>query len=410
MRIGLLCHKYPLDDQFGAIFVHELGRAISALGHEVHALVPASDSNRGVLTIDGVTVHRRLSPVKIMHQSSVDDSYASRPRLQMAAFMLRSVWQLYRLVERYQLDVIHAHWAIPMGLVATAARWLHRRPVVVTAHGRDLSLVALDGVTRPATWARPLSGFALRSADQVIFTTRDYAEVGRGYGVDDQKASIIPNGVDPQRFRLDQNRLELHHQLGLAPDDLMLLYVGLLDQKKGLFILLDALKGLVDTGIGVHLALVGDGPLKAALEERVRSLCLHKNVTMLGKIRHDNLPGVYAACDLYIQPSLVEPFGVVVLEAAACGKPIVASDVPGMRRVVTDDMGTLVPPGDHIALAEAIRTLLANPGLRAEMGRQGRRHVEANYSWRSVAQHTIALYEDVLERRRRRFNGAAREA
>ena len=398
MRIGFLCHKYPHGSQFGAAFVHELGKAISNLGHEVHVLVPGPDSNGSAETKDGLILHHRLSPIKIMHRASVDDSYASRPRVQMATFMLKGMWELRKLVGRHQLELIHAHWAIPMGLVATASRWLHRRPVVVTAHGRDLSLMALDGVTRPPTWARPLSGYSLRSADRVIFTTPDYAEMGRDYGVPDGQMAIIRNGVDLNRFGADHEPDPLRQRFGLAPDDCLLLYVGSLDQKKGLFVLLDALKILTDAGAGVHLALVGDGPLKIALEGKLRNLGLGNNVTMLGDVRHEKLPGVFAACDVYVQPSLVEPFGVVVLEAAASGKPVVVTNVPGMREVVASDMASLVPPGDHVALAAAIKALLANPALRTEMGTNGRRLVEAKYSWRSVAQDTVALYQDVLDR------------
>ena len=113
-------------------------------------------------------------------------------------------------------------------------------------------------------------------------------------------------------------------------------------------------------------------------------------------MNHKKLPGVFAACDLYVQPSLVEPFGVVALEAAACGKPIVASDVPGLRRVVTSEMGVLIPPGDAAALADAIQGLLSRPDLRNEMGRRARQYVKANYSWRSVAQRTVACYQEVL--------------
>ena len=396
MRLGYLCHKYPLGSNVGAPFVHELARSVVALGHEVHVLVPPCEEDRETLDVDGVAVHQRLPSLEIKDQRSVNDSFVSRPRTRMAAIMLRSVLELQRLVKRYKLDLVHAHWAIPMGLVATGSRWLHRVPVVITAHGRDLSLVALDGVTRPPTWARPFSAFALRSANRVIFTTTDYAEVGRSYGVKPERESVIPNGVDTNLFCPDVQPAAVRSQLGLSPVGLMLLFVGSLDQKKGLFVLLDAVRSLSSEGVEVHVVMAGDGPLRADLEARVLTLSLDDRVTILGNVSHKTLPGLYAACDVYVQPSLLEPFGVVVLEAAACGKPIVASDVPGMRGVVGSELGLLVPAGDANALARAIRTLAQDPARRERMGRSARRTVEEKYTWKSVAERTAACYEKLL--------------
>jgi glycosyltransferase involved in cell wall biosynthesis len=190
----------------------------------------------------------------------------------------------------------------------------------------------------------------------------------------------------------------LHKRLQLDSGDSLLLNVGSLDQKKGLFVLLDALRILVDSGESVHLALVGDGPLREPLKAKIKDLNLEKNATMLGDIRHEQLPGIFAACDIYVQPSLIEPFGVVVLEAAASAKPVVVTNVPGMREVIPDDVATLVPPGEESALAKAIQNLLGNPELRADKGANARKLVEAKYSWRSVAQDTVDLYQDVLDR------------
>ena len=397
MRIGYLCHKYPLGNVKGASFVHELARAVAGHGHEVHILVPAGASGPGVITMNDVIVHACLPPMKLMHNMSVDDSYVQRPRLEMLGFVWRSITALRRLIARQQLDIVHAHWAVPMGFVATSIKWLHRLPVVVTAHGRDLYLNALDGSTKPPSWARPLTGLTLRLADRVIFTTPDYADLGRSYGVRPDRLIVIPNGVDLDLFRPELSNFTLRTQLDCELTDCLLLYVGSLDEKKGLMVLLDALAHLVQSGTPVHLAVVGDGPLRSALEDRIRALCMAEHVTLLGLMDYRDLPSVYAACDVYVQPSLLEPFGVVVLEASASGKPVVASSVPGLRRVVADgESGVLVPPGDAASLARAIRRLAESVQLREEMGGRGRQRVEAEYSWWRVAELTVECYRDVI--------------
>ena len=401
MRIGYLCHKYPLGDQIGAIFAHELARAMHTLGHEVHALVPRTDGQGGTLTVDGVQVHRRLSPLKLMHQLSVDDSYVKRPRPGMVRFLASGVVELFRLARGLKLDVIHAHWAIPMGLVATSSRMFHRLPVVITAHGRDLYLNAMDGVTRGPGWARPVTGLALRSADLVIFTTEDYASYAKEYGVAPDRWAVIPNGVDTDMFRPGLDGADLRSRAGARSDELVLLFVGSFDEKKGLFVLIQAMAQLVKLGTAVRLVMAGDGPLRAALERMIRELGLGDHVTMLGRVEHRALPAVYAGCDLYVQPSLVEPFGVVALEAAASGKAVVATDVLGLRTVVSADTGVLVPPGDAEALASTIHSLLRDESRRRELGRVGRRRAEERYSWHAVARRTVEYYRNVLSAKSR---------
>jgi glycosyltransferase involved in cell wall biosynthesis len=398
MRIGHLCHKYPLGAQVGAPFVHELARATAALGHEVHVLVPRSGREAATLEVDGVLVHQRLRPLKLMNEMSVDDAYVQRPRLGMARFLWTASVELYRLAHRLKLDVVHAHWAVPMGLVATASRWLHRVPVLITSHGRDLYLNALDGVTRRPGWASPFTRFALRSADHVIFTTSDYLEFGEQYGVKKDRRAVIPNGVDVALFHPADGAdgVNLRSRLGIAQGDCMLLFVGSLDEKKGLMVLLEALADLVASSTPVHLVMVGDGPLRAAIENRAKDLGVWERVSLMGRMEHRDLPPIFGACDVYVQPSLVEPFGVVVLEAAACQKAVVATDVQGMRSVVDDGIGVLVPPGDAGALATAIEKLLLAPDLRHELGRRARLRVEAGYSWQSVAQATVDRYEQLL--------------
>ena len=396
MHIGYLCHKYPLGDQIGAIFAHELARAMQTLGHEVHALVPRTDGHGGTLTVDGVQVHQRLSPMKLMHQMSVDDSYVKRPRAGMAKFLFSGVVELVRLARQLELDVIHAHWAIPMGLVATSSRVLHRLPVVITAHGRDLYLNAMDGSTRGPGWARPITGLALRSADRIIFTTEDYASYAKEYRVNPERYVVIPNGVDTEMFRPGLGGADLRSRAGAGPDDLVLLFVGSFDEKKGLFVLIKATARLVHLGSPIRLVMAGDGPLRTALEEMIRDVGLTDRVTMLGQVEHRALPAVYAGCDLYVQPSLIEPFGVVALEAAASGKAVVATDIPGLRTVVSADTGVLVPPGDAQALADAIDGLTGNGAIRERMGQRGRERAAYMYSWRSVAQETAACYREIL--------------
>jgi glycosyltransferase involved in cell wall biosynthesis len=232
----------------------------------------------------------------------------------------------------------------------------------------------------------------------VIFTTSDYTEFGKRYGVKRDRQAIIPNGVDETLFHpaVTSGGVDLRSRLGIVGSDHVLLYVGSFDEKKGLMVLLESLAVLVASSIPVHLVMVGDGPMRGTIENRAKDLDIWKHISLMGQIEHREIPSIFADCDVYVQPSFIEPFGVVVLEAAACAKAVVATDVRGMRTVVDDGVGVLVPPGDADALAAAIKELLLTPELRHEIGRRGRLRVEASYSWQAVAQATVDCYEQVI--------------
>lgn len=399
MRIGYLCHKYPLGGQVRAVFVHELAKSVRDLGHEVHVLIPREDGPGKSLIVDNIRVHQRVSPLKLMHLNtvgSVDDAYVSRPRASMVKFVVSGIVELSRLAKKLDLDVIHSHWAIPMGIVATSSRLLHHLPVVITAHGRDLYLNSMDGESRDPTWARPITRFALRAADRTIFTTEDYATYGKEYGIPKSRCVVIPNGVDVDMFRPSLDGAALRARIGAGENDFVMLYVGSFDRKKGLPSLIKATSGLITRGRRVRLVMAGGGPLDSYLERLIGELGLLHEVTMLGPIRHSDLPLIYAGCDLYVQPSLIEPFGIVALEAAASGKPVVATNVPGLRSVVTADTGLLVPPDDPDALVSAIDSIIDLPERCYQMGMAGRERVVSMFSWRSVARQTLDCYEDLL--------------
>jgi glycosyltransferase involved in cell wall biosynthesis len=162
-------------------------------------------------------------------------------------------------------------------------------------------------------------------------------------------------------------------------------------------VLFDALHHL--GGAAPRLLVVGEGDLRPRYERQAQALGLGERVRFAGRVGDDDLPRYYAASDLVVLPSVTrgEAFGVVLLEAMACGKPVVASDLPGVRVVVrTTGGGRLAPPGDATALAGAIAALGTDAGLRAALGAAGRRAVEAHYTWPAIGRRLEATYQSVL--------------
>jgi phosphatidylinositol alpha-1,6-mannosyltransferase len=206
------------------------------------------------------------------------------------------------------------------------------------------------------------------------------------------------NGVDVNRFHpgLDGARVRAH--IGVSDRVVVVGYLGAMDRAhafKGVPTLLDALAAVQEP---VHLLAVGGGDLQPEYCGRARKLGLQTSWT--GSVSAEELPSHIAAMDLLVLPSVgfgAESFGIVLIEAMAAGKPVIATSLPGVRRVVDDGQnGLLVPPDDASALAAAITRLAADSELRRRLGTAGRAKVEARYDWRELAAQLEAHYRDVL--------------
>lgn len=145
--------------------------------------------------------------------------------------------------------------------------------------------------------------------------------------------------------------------------------------------------------------MAGEGSSLESMERLATTLGVQDRVRFLGRVSEDNLPKVYAACDVFVLPSVsrLEAFGIVALEAMATGKPVVVADIPGVREVIEDGReGILADPMNPQDLARKIERLLADPDLRAEMGRRGREKVLAMFTTETVTDQVLRVYQDVL--------------
>ena len=277
-------------------------------------------------------------------------------------------------------DVVHVHAPLVPRVGLAAARSAVA-PVVATFH-------AWSSTNRAYRLVRPVGRRILDGlAASIAVSDAAAAYHASALGVPARSFTVIPNGVEVDRFR-DVAPLEGIHD----PARPTLLFVGRLEQRKGLEPLIRAFTLLKAERPDLRLLVVGDGPERQRCQELLPTR-LRADVVFLGRVADADLPGCYAAADLYVSPALGgESFGIVLLEAMAAGRAVVASDLPGYRSVVTDGVeGRLVPPGDPSALAVAIGALLDNPSLRQAMATEGARAVDA-YNWPVVARRLRAVY------------------
>jgi phosphatidyl-myo-inositol alpha-mannosyltransferase len=281
-------------------------------------------------------------------------------------------------------DVVHVHEpVVPLvGWAAVTARC----PVVATFHAWSDS----DTLYR---LARPLGRRLVDRADDLVAVSAPAAEFhARALGIDPSRFHVVPNGVDVERFRGAATAAERPGS-GTIPARRTLLFVGRLERRKGLAVLLAAFQRLAPDRPSLHLEIVGEGP-EGHSARGVVPAGLADRVHFLGRLDDDELATRLARSDLYVSPALGgESFGIVLLEAMAAEVPVVASDIPGYRSVAEDGrQARLTPPGDAGALAGAIGALLDDPGTCDRL-RAGGRARAAEHDWEVVAARLRARYE-----------------
>lgn len=292
----------------------------------------------------------------------------------------RTLIGLAALVRRHQIALVHCN---AIGRVAVYAGLVGRwRGVPVLWHVRVAARESL------------LDRLLFRLASVVVVNSR---AVGHRFAwARPGKVRCIYNGVDLGRFSPRQPPRHLRAALGLPEHAPVVGSVGRFVPYKGYAHLLEAARLVQAAMPGVHWVLVGDGELRGELETQCRSLGMEGQVHFAGW--REDIPDVLALCDLFVLPSLGEHFGRVLIEAMAMARPVVATDAGGVPEIVLHgETGLLVPPAEPKALAEAVTSLLEDPGRAARLGAAGRRRAEREFN---LARHVEAvehLYEELLE-------------
>ena len=328
-----------------------------------------------------------IAPVEHRHGLTVHHPrYAAIPRIGMtvapALLAAASLAWLRRLTpaQRAAFDLIDAHYLYPDGVTALALARALRRPLVITARGSD--------VTQLPDYAGPrrMIQFALRRADALIAVSAALGDRLVELGADPAKVHVLRNGVDLDVFRPPADWVEARRALGL--DGPTLLSVGHLIERKGHDRVIAALAHLP----GMRLLVVGGGPLEGELRKLAERLGVADRVKFLGLLSPNQLPAVYGAADLLVLASSREGWANVLLEAMACGTPVVASPIPGNPEVVASPAaGMIAAANTAVGLAAAIAALLARRPLQAAT-----RAYAEGFSWADVSAGQKRVFDHVL--------------
>jgi starch synthase len=409
MRIAQLTNEYPPHVYGGAgVHIEYLSRELAAADGGAHAVQVLSFGEQredaGNLRVQGVVPGLKL-PVQDPRHGRLMDA------------LLRDL-AMVGAVE--SPDIVHCHtWYAH--LAGCLARPLTGARLVLTTHSlephRPWKVEQLGTAYDVTTW---IERTAYQNADGIVAVSRAMkADVESLYGVDPARVRVIHNGIDPDEYRprRDPGRLR---ELGVDPDSPFVLFVGRITRQKGILHLVRAIRHLRP---GVQVVLCAGAPdteeigaeMAALVEDAQRESAA--KITWIAEMlpRRDTI-SLYTHADVFVCPSVYEPFGIINLEAMACETPVVASAVGGIPEIVVPgETGVLVPiqaegggsvePRDpeafSRALADAVNALMDDPDRRAEMGRAARARVLEHFSWRAIAAQTLSFYRDLLDSPRR---------
>ena len=379
MRILVVTSQYPLsgDPQRG----RAVSQTVSRLGRisDVSVLSPVATYPPG------------LHPRSYTYHAASETSTAEIPAKYVTFPVLPGVsrplngWlcarALARPIENARPDVILSYWLYPDAYGAMAVARRLKIPMVAGARGSDL---------RARDWlSRRMARTVVRGADRVLVVSRDLGRIAvERDGARADRVRVIPNGCDSRTFRL-QDRQTVRRNLGVPADARLLLYVGRLVPEKGLRELVESMAILRQSGRPAMLSVVGDGPMRAELEEAARAA--PGDMVLTGALDPPSVADWMAAADAVVLPSYSEGYPNVLVEALACGRPIVATPVGGIMEIADGACAIQVPPRDAQGLARGLLEAFDRDWNEVELSQRHSR------SWEDVARQTLAACVEAVE-------------
>ena len=344
-------------------------------GKEIHIVTADVPGAEAVDTVHPNTIHRlNLRRVSWLRPESL---------VMYARFFFKSL----ALALSHRFDAVHAFRALPEGLVAWAVARLTFRPVVIYAHGEELT-----------TWGRggkyKAMRFALCHADRVIANSEHTRDTLLEMGVDPARITIIYPGVDVSVFMPGLDVSGLREGLGICPDEKLVFSVGRLSRRKGFDQMVRAVAQLHAEGIPVRYVIAGIGEDTDYLDGLIAEHNVQAVVHRIGAVSEADLPRWMNVCDVFAMPNREingdnEGFGMVFIEAAACGKPSLAGAAGGTgSAVLHQQTGVRVNGTEVAAVAQGLRQLLTQPERTRALGAAGLDRVHARFAWEQVAQVT----------------------
>lgn len=370
--------------------------------YHITVMAPSAPGAKKSETIQGVRVKRFTyfyPPSLQLLTSGEGVLYTSKKnkllgKIQVLTFILAEFFSVLSILAKENFDIIHANWILPQGLVAIIAKFIFKKPVIVTVHGTDIfALKKFDF----------LKAFILKHCD--LCTANSSATFDAANKIyPSTKNKIVHMGVDIKRF--DPRKKDESFKKEFGKDPKIILGVGRLIKWKGFEYLIKALPFILAKFPQAKVAIIGKGPEEENLRSLAKKLKLEigKHIFFLGFVTPKRLQHIYASCDVVVSPSITIPEtgekegqGNVALEARASGTPVVASRSGGLVDTIDGKTnGLLFEERDHKELAKKIISMFFDEELRKRLSENGLKYVRENFSWKRTSSRFCELYEDIV--------------
>ena len=328
------------------VHIHSLSKELIKQGHEVYVI---TYPHKDIKDIDGIHV--------------IGTKGVNIPGLRGLLFAINAKKELKKLVERENIDIIHGHYLFPAGWASVKVGKSTKTKTYVTSHGSDMF-----EMYKKQAYTRPLIKKVLKDADVILAVSNALKDeiINTKIPNIEEKVKLHWNSVDIDKFKTTNNneskfKKELVHEFNIAADKPIILFVGNIIKRKNVDLLLEAKKQM---NTKANLVVVGDGPLLEQLKTKAEKEYFDgnlDNVYFTGS--RTDVEDIIPSCDLLVLPSFTESFGLVLIEALACGKPVIGSNVGGIKEIITEDVGLLIDPNDSKDLANAIDRILTDNDL-----------------------------------------------
>lgn len=378
-NILMVSHDYFPNIGGVAVYVHEMSKALSQMGHKVTILTKYRSENCEIK--EECFADLKIIRVPISRLKKLDD--------------LQYIFRMRKLIKKLQkvekIDVIHWHT-------------LNKDAKVM----RNLQVEGLEVYTNHLSWFRMLYNqknykkiySLIKDPDYIICPSREIEKMtGDLFGI--QKTCYLPNGVDPNLFAIDENmEKEMRKMYGIPIKDQVILTTNRMEPIKGMRYLIDTIPDILNKHPDTTFIILGDGSQQRELENRVHAQDIDQSKVIFGgRVSNAEIRKWLTVADVYVQPSLMEGCSIAIIEAMACSKAIVASNIGGNPDIIChEESGLLVDSMSSIQLQEKVSYLLAHPKRRKELGDKARERVEKELNWNSLAEQLTKIYDSPLIR------------
>jgi teichuronic acid biosynthesis glycosyltransferase TuaC len=377
MRVCAITSSFPrYEGDFSGVFVYNLIAGLSK-SHEIHVVYPTDVEWPG-------------DNCESFHRHPVSYPFNTYPMAQVhgldlintAPLLFNMAREIRRIKRENIIDLLHAFWTIPCGFVSALCRG--NVPLLTTLEGSDLEVFGWKLISRH------FIKYALKRSTRIMSLSTDLKSEAIGLGADEDRISVIPDGVDTGKFK-PMDKSAVRAELSL-PRGFLVLYVGSLFRLKRVDMLIRICASL-SKDFDFYMLVVGDGPEKQNLESSAKSLDL-KNIIFKGSIPHEDMPSYMAASDVLILPSETEGLPTSVQEAMACGIPVIASNVGGISDLISNGV-TGYLASNEVEMGESLREMMSSPDSVSLMGKNALDFARENLSLECVVQRIEEVYASI---------------